>query len=164
MQNSAPMTLDNMRANGVRMARRRDMIRARLLTHPKSSIGGALMFQFLRGVALSAAVVLNCGAAFAEQDRASANYMMPACRDAASGNFANGESHEDLFTIGFCLGIINGINYMGTLYGICSPNGVTPQQAARVVVKYIDERPARMNENFKLLAVEALQAAWRCKN
>jgi hypothetical protein len=89
----APMTLGNMRSNGVRTARRRDMIRARLLTHPKSSIGGALMFQFLRGVALSAAVVLNCGAAFAEQDQASANYMMPACRDAASGIFANGESH-----------------------------------------------------------------------
>jgi hypothetical protein len=47
-----------------------------------------------------------------------------------------------------------------SLYGICAPDGVTLAQQVRVVVQYIDERPARMNENFKLLAVEAFQAAW----
>ena len=122
------------------------------------------MFQFLRGIVLIAAMMLNCGAAFAEPDQASANYMMPACRDAALRDLAaNGESHGDYFTMGFCLGIINGINYMGTLYGICSPNGVTPQQATRVVVQYIDERPSRMHENFKQLALEAMQAGFPCK-
>jgi hypothetical protein len=31
------------------------------------------------------------------------------------------------------------------------------------VVKYIDDRPARMHENFKVLAIEALRAAWPCE-
>jgi hypothetical protein len=32
------MTLGNMRQNGVRMERRRDLIRAKLLTRPKSGV------------------------------------------------------------------------------------------------------------------------------
>jgi Rap1a immunity proteins len=45
----------------------------------------------------------------------------------------------------------------------CPPKGVTSGQALRVVVTYIDAIPARMHENFKYLAVEALRAAWPCK-
>jgi hypothetical protein len=30
------------------------------------------------------------------------------------------------------------------------------------VIKYIDERPERMNENFKKLAIEAIHDAWPC--
>jgi hypothetical protein len=40
--------------------------------------------------------------------------------------------------------------------------GVTDSAGIRVVVQYIGERPARMNENFKILAIEALRAAWPC--
>jgi hypothetical protein len=36
---------------------------------------------------------------------------------------------------------------------------MTREQAVRVVVQYIDGQPARMNENFVPLAIEALQAA-----
>ena len=64
----------------------------------------------------------------------------------------------------FCLGIIVGISYMGRSDGtICVPVGVTREQAVRVVVEYIDGQPARMNENFVPLAIEALQATWPCK-
>jgi Rap1a immunity proteins len=36
-------------------------------------------------------------------------------------------------------------------------------QIVLVVLKYIDARPARLNEDFRLLAAEALVAAWPCK-
>jgi hypothetical protein len=32
-----------------------------------------------------------------------------------------------------------------------------------VVVKYIEARPQRMDEDFGQLAIEALTAAWPCK-
>ena len=90
---------------------------------------------------------------------------MPACRDvAALMTFSNTEFKEDFSRMSFCVGIITGLSYMGQPYGICLPVGATSQQAARVVVQYIDGRPERMNENFMLLTVEALQAAWPCKN
>jgi hypothetical protein len=115
-------------------------------------------------VGFVAVLTLNCGVAVAQLDMTSANFMMPACRDVASGNMSNGESKGDLFTMGFCAGIISGLNYMGTFYGLCSPIGVTPQQAVSVVVQYIDHQPARMDEDFRVLASEALRAAWPCKN
>ena len=114
----------------------------------------------------AAAAMLNCGLAVAESDKTSASYWMPACRDAASSNFYGDNSGEPetvhVFKMGFCAGVINGITYMKKSIGFCLPDGVSAQEATRVVVQYIDKRPERMNENFKLLAVEALQAAWPC--
>jgi hypothetical protein len=117
------------------------------------------MFQFLRGIVLIAALTLNGGAAAAEPDLHSANYMMPACRALVAS-----DASKYLFLQGYCAGVINGLGYMGQLYGVCLPEGVTAEQSVSVVIKYFDERPARLHENFRLLALEALQAVWPCKN
>jgi len=45
---------------------------------------------------------------------------------------------------------------------INEPN-TTVGQEVRVVVAYIDARPARMHEPFIALALESLQKAWPCK-
>ncbi len=112
------------------------------------------------------ALMVNYGVALAQPDPTSANYWMQGCRDAAALiNFSiDGESKEDLLTRGFCVGVIDGLSYLGTSSGVCVPVGVTAEQAARVVVQYIDGQPARMNEDFRLLVLEALRAAWLCKN
>ena len=43
------------------------------------------------------------------------------------------------------------------------PERVTTEQMVRVVVTYIEGRPARMHEPFNHLALEALRAAWPCR-
>ncbi len=117
-------------------------------------------------IAAMLAVMPSYGVAVAQPDRTSANYWMQGCRDAAALiNFSiDGESKEDLLKRGFCVGVIDGLSYLGTSSGVCVPVGVTAEQAARVVVQYIDGQPARMNEDFRLLVLEALRAAWLCKN
>jgi hypothetical protein len=45
---------------------------------------------------------------------------------------------------------------------LCPPKGSDRAQSIRVVVQYIDSRPARLHENFPDLAQEALRAAWPC--
>jgi Rap1a immunity proteins len=80
--------------------------------------------------------------------------------EAALIPFSN-PSNEHSDPAHFCLGIIVGLSYLGRSDGtICLPVGMTREQAVRVVVQYIDGQPARMNENFVPLAIEALQAAW----
>jgi hypothetical protein len=44
------------------------------------------------------------------------------------------------------------------LLGQCIPNEVSYGQVVRVATQYIDARPARLHENFKGLAIEAMQA------
>jgi hypothetical protein len=86
------------------------------------------MFQFLRGIALTIALMANFGAAFAEQRSLSANDMMPHCHEWFK------QSNKDALFQGICFGMAVG-----------------------------DDRPARLHEDFRVLALEALQAAWPCK-
>ena len=119
------------------------------------------MFQLLRGFVLVVALVANCEVSLAEDDLFSANAIMPGCREFNSPSGGNGTI---AFKTGLCLGIVTTFDMAGSHVNICSPNKVTNNQLVRVVVKYIDDRPARWHEDFRLLAQEALHAAWPCKN
>ena len=110
-------------------------------------------------------LILNCRIAVALPDQYSANNIMSGCRDAAALITFSNPSNDHSDQASFCLGIIVGLSYMGRSDGtICLPAGVTREQAVRTVVQYIDGQPARMNENFVPLAIEALQVTWPCKH
>jgi Rap1a immunity proteins len=108
----------------------------------------------LHGIMVIAALMLSGGSAFAV-DMASANYVMPGCRA-----FLN-KTNTDVFLSGLCHGLIAGAQYRSQ--EICEPDGITHGQEVRVVVQYIDARPARMHEDFRKLALEAIRAAWPCQ-
>ena len=97
----------------------------------------------------------------------SANAIMPGCQDALSQNWSNPFA-------GYCLGAVDGIAFGSNIpdsflqprakNSVCLsiPDGVTGVQMIKVVVAYIDARPARMDENFHTLALAALRDAWPC--
>jgi hypothetical protein len=117
----------------------------------------------LRSIAVLVVMIFNCGVAVAGQNELSADYFMPGCRDAASLiTFSVRESEEEAARMNFCAGIVVGLSFMGELHGICVPPDTTSQQATNVVVQYIDGRPARIDEDFRSFAVEALRASWPC--
>jgi hypothetical protein len=99
------------------------------------------------GIMVAAALTIN-NAAAAEPDIYSANYTLPGCRERGSP-----------FKAGLCYGNINGLSF----FLKCIPVPVSNAQKALVVVAYIDARPERLHEDFRQLALEALQAAWPCK-
>jgi hypothetical protein len=100
----------------------------------------------LRWIVVIAALMLNGGIALAaEDDPHSANFIMPGCREVLAG--------KSNWTVGLCDGLIAGLIYANR--NICVPNGVTHGQRVRVVVRYIDNQPARLHEDFRELALEA---------
>ena len=114
---------------------------------------------------LAAIVVMlvRYGVAIAGPNQPSASYFMPGCRDAASLiTFSVRESEEEVARMNFCAGMVVGISFMGELHGICVPADATSQQATGIVVQYIDGQPARTDEDFRSLAIEALRANWPC--
>jgi hypothetical protein len=111
--------------------------------------------QTIRGIVLVVALMLSGGTAFAEENPLSANYIMEGCR-----NFVSGNRNEMPLRQGICLGSVNGI--ADAAPGMCMPT-VSVGQMVRVVAQYIDSRPARLNEHFNKLALEALRAAWPCQ-
>jgi hypothetical protein len=112
------------------------------------------MFQFLRCIALIAAMMFGCEAAVAV-DATTATYTMPGCRD-----FLVSRGQKPLFESN-CAVLVRGLSYAGS--GVCAPADFTDEQAVHIVVQYIDDRPERQHENFRALALEALQAAFPCK-
>jgi hypothetical protein len=106
----------------------------------------SMRFCVILAVAMSSNIALA-------QDYHSANRRMPACREfIREGTIATYES-------GICYGLVSSILYLDD--ETCHPK-ITIGQGVRVVVKYIDERPARHHEDFRALALEALRAAWPC--
>jgi hypothetical protein len=123
----------------------------------------------------AAALALTVTAAKAAEDFDSANYYLPGCQEFVVRNGAISARS------GLCGGVVRGIVYMGKdqsllqldysslqsavvwVYCLDVPYKVTVAQAVRVVVSYIEARPARMHEPFNDLALEALREAWPCK-
>ena len=102
-------------------------------------------------------------AALAEIGPASAQtatFRMPGCRSFLDqDNLLRWD-----FSGGVCSGTVEALMSIGTTLGICRPPESTTYQGVRVVVQYVTSQPARMNDNFDALAVEALRKAWPCSN
>jgi hypothetical protein len=98
----------------------------------------------------------------AQEDSDSANVMLPHCKHfiAAQG--------KETFGAGVCAGSIAAFNFVGRSLSdksrFCFPKGTTNGQTVRVVVAYIEARPARMHEDFRNLPLEALREAWPCNS
>src|SRR5215469_4304261 len=120
------------------------------------------MMFLLAWYTVAAAVFLSASAASAVEDATlSAVLMLPGCKA-----FIADDAPRDiyvLFEAGRCIGLMQGLGYASRLVGVCPPAEVTFAQKARVAVTYIEARPERMHEDFRVLAVEAMQKAWPCK-
>jgi hypothetical protein len=110
------------------------------------------MFQVLRSIALIAALTISGELAFAQNGEISASFVMPSCQEFVGPALRKGQ----------CSGIIEALLYAGKSVGVCPPRASTGQAVA-IVMKYIDARPAREQDNFIALSLEALRATWPCK-
>ena len=87
-------------------------------------------------------------------DVESADSMVAGCRDYLGDRTGNG------FVRGLCVGLIIGALKNGG--GICF-RGVKLREIVQAVVDYVDSQPARIQENFNSLALEAMRKTWPCR-
>ena len=109
------------------------------------------------GIAACLALLAQQGVASSQSADVSANEMMPGCRDLVNASEHNGLGQAK------CLGIVRAMHYFSHYYfGACSPERTTLGQTLIVIVRYIDQRPERMDERFEDLALEAILETWPC--
>ena len=85
-----------------------------------------------------------------------ADFYLAGCKD-----FVAGKSN---FFAGRCVGVVevlDALNLDTKLF--CPPDNTDNLQRVRTIVSYIDARPERKNEDFRLLANEAMAKAWPCR-
>lgn len=96
-----------------------------------------------------------------EANFSSGNYMLQHCEHYI---FKHGQF--DVWD-GECGGAIATLTFLGNAlpegFKTCPPKGHTKEQAARVVVSYMQNNPQLLNEPFRILAMTALSQAWPCK-
>ncbi len=86
----------------------------------------------------------------------SAEFYLPGCKD-----FIAGRSN---FFSGRCVGAVEVLDALnGDTNLFCPPGGVDNQQRVRTIIAFVEEHPERKQEDFRLLANEAMAKAWPCK-
>ena len=112
------------------------------------------------------ATALLTEAGNAQPDTYSANHLLPACKEFLEAK-DKPPSLTSAFERGICVGTVETFSLLVRILppplNSCPPNGVTTGQEVRVIIAYIEARPQRMHEDFKVLALEAWHQAWPCK-
>ena len=86
-----------------------------------------------------------------------AEFYLPGCKD-----FIAGKSN---FLGGRCVGVIEVLDALSQdTKAFCTPETTNNLERMRIIVAYIEARPERMKEDFRLLANEAMAKAWPCKS
>ena len=115
--------------------------------------------MFLRTTGLIVGIVL-WGTATAPAYTLQGTHLRESCQEATS---PGGPTDRDrAFKAGWCLGYVLGKSEDGPLRGICVPPSVTAGHLARVVVRYLEVRPARLQASAGEVANEALLDAFPC--
>src|SRR5262249_32402699 len=96
----------------------------------------------------------------------SANSVFSGCKAFVEGRTTSSKLHAEG---NFCSGAVHALAGVGKYlsppeWQSCVPANSTAGQLARVVINYIEARPQRMHEDFRLLTLEAFHYAWPCKS
>ena len=109
--------------------------------------------------AAAIAIVLIAGNANA-QDAASGNRMLGFCKEALVSK--NTDAMH-----GVCLGAISAILYLSDFLDprikFCKPATVTAAQGISIAVRYMENHPELLHQDFQLLSVLGFMEAWPCK-
>jgi len=111
-------------------------------------------------VVLCGAVALfqGIGQTVSSQD---GNDLLPRCQASVTSlDTPTWKDAHEAFNAGFCLGLVQGVWYASA--NVCTPAGVTFGQLQRVVLKFLQDNPEKLNLNQNLLAEMALSKAFPC--
>jgi hypothetical protein len=87
--------------------------------------------------------------------------MLPSCR-----HFVASDANAGTFTGGFCAGVVTGIafvvNSLPSGARSCFPQGVSNIQMVRSLVTFMEANPGRLQDDFRVLIIEAFRRTWPC--
>src|SRR5580692_6158707 len=89
------------------------------------------------------------------------NDLLPRCQQAVEAiDKTTWKNANESFNAGFCLGLVQGVSYASA--DVCTGEGVTFSQMERVVVKFLEDNPKKLNLNQSTLVQMALSKAFPC--
>ena len=120
------------------------------------TLGTAVLATAVLGASGALVATATAAGPAASSRMFSADFYLGGCKD-----FVAGKSN---FFAGRCVGaveVLDALNADTKLF--CPPDNADNLQRVRTIVTYIEARPDRKNEDFRLLANEAMAKAWPCR-
>lgn len=126
---------------------------------------GCLMRTHTLATALTLPLLLYSSGAAAD-----GNALLKACTASIAAFDSDGVLGSD-YQSGYCLGIINGVSSLSVLLNgaiskgkqYCLPEPMTNIQAARIVVKYLNDNPNVLHHPEGYAVIGAFQSAFPCE-
>jgi hypothetical protein len=98
-----------------------------------------------------------------QAEQTTGNYLLVSCQLSIRGmEGANFNNQAEAWKDGNCIGLVRGV--YSALPTACAAPNVTAGQMIRVVVKYLQDHPEKLNLRDVDLIRLALEAAFPCKN
>jgi Ssp1 endopeptidase immunity protein Rap1a len=123
-------------------------------------------------IAIALAVTLGFVAAIRAESAVpyddTGNALLPSCREWVDRKAPH--TKDDAALQGLCAGLIVGTGRFSAQRGIpanfrsCTPLETTNDQLIRVVVRFMENHPERLQLPLVILTILALQEAWPCKD
>ena len=111
---------------------------------------------------VAALLVVLMATAGAADGLRSASRLLPGCKVAIDDDPTRHSTGVEVLAA-YCLGYVDGLSKLSSAAArFCMPAEATVGQLVRVVVKDVEAHPARHNEDFGDLALEALEKEWPC--
>ncbi|MPZ40607.1 MAG: hypothetical protein GEU95_21660 [Rhizobiales bacterium] len=111
----------------------------------------------MKRLLLTIALLASTPAIAQQADPWSANNMVQPCK-----RWANQEGGSNPYS-GTCAGAARTLLTFAPTLGACPPDNASIGQLTKIIVRYAEQRPERLHEDYLQLALEALRAAWPCK-
>lgn len=116
-----------------------------------------------------AAAVMLAGMMVSGAAMADGNALLTQCQQFIKA--ADGEKDFDRGQAGMCVGFVEGVLSTTAFFGenldndakLCIPKTATNGQLARVVVKYLEDNPAKLNQGKTGLVWLSMKDAYPCK-
>jgi hypothetical protein len=129
------------------------------------------MKTWIRVVALVSSLAGMLGSGVAMAANGDGNELLKMCQY-ATRYMDNEKVNTNLFEQGRCIGIVEAVigvtlyrnDVVPTNFKVCFPeSGITTGQGVRVLVKWLKENPAILNEDNVLLTMSAFADTYPCK-
>ncbi len=97
------------------------------------------------------------------------NELLRWCENSLSDEKIISSGVSSAFNAGLCLGMMQGITNLNVFYEqtkkslFCLPSSIKNEQAARIVINYLNEHPEKLDQDGTLLAILAFVKAFPCK-
>jgi hypothetical protein len=118
----------------------------------------------MKRFAATIALALCITPALAADEKFTGNTWLPHCKNVLINNRGDDASQQSE-----CVGVVMALRYAMVFvtdhYGVhqaCVPSSATNGQIIRVVVKYLEDHPKKLNSHFMHLMMEAIADAWPC--